>query len=387
MAFDLYLRGRSAMRELDDPQVARIAAGHFARAAELDPDFALAHAEAARALTHAWHAEREAALIERARAFADRALELDDELPEARLAAARLDVLAGRPLDAISRLAPLAAGERAIDEIHRALAEAWEAAGDFAQSEEHLLAAISARPASWQHWNMLGDHRLRHGNLAGARAAFTRAAELAPAGATTPAENLASLLFYEGKLAEAMKAYEAISEPVANAASASNLGTLYYFNRRFGDAERHFRRAIRLAPRDPVYRRNLADALLRLDRNDEARNEYAEALRLVEEQLEVAPGDADLMVQRTLYLARAGRCEDALAAADELQGRLQESPQLLHRLARPAALCNQPDRALERLQAAVALGASPELLANEDELASLRSLPEFQALVARPAAR
>jgi len=381
VAFDFYLRARSALDDLEDPQSSRIAAGLFERATELDPEFALAHAGAAQALTGAWGQERDSALLERAERHARRGFALDRRLPETALAVARLDILAGRPRDAIGLLEPFAAGGRAADEVHELLAEAWETAGDTAKAEEHLLAAVAARPAFWQHWNSLGAARTRAGNYSGARKAFERAADLAPAGATMPAENLAALLYFEDKIDSALVAYEAISSPFAEATSASNLGTLYFFKGRFAEAERSYRQAIRLAPRDARWRRNLADTLFRLGRTEEARTQYAQALRLVDEQLAVAPGDTDLKVQRVLYLARAGRCTEALAAADALESELSRSAQLLHDLARAPALCDRPQQAIERLRAAVALGFTASTLASEDELGALRGLPEFDALV------
>jgi Flp pilus assembly protein TadD len=287
-----------------------------------------------------------------------------------------------RPREAIDLLEPLSTGGREVDRIHRILAEAWEAEGDAERGESHLLASVSARPAYWVPWNTLGEFRSRQGNLAGARTAFERAATLAPANITTPAENLATLLFFEGKNEAALAAYEAIGKPMSGASSASNLGALYFFNGRFSDAEREFRRAVRLAPREAIWRRNLADALMRVGRGGEAHAEYEEAVRLADAQLAVTPADANLRVQRTLYLARAGRCPEALAAADELARELSPNPTVLHGLARPAALCANPAEAMARLRQAVDLGFPPAAFADEDELAALRGTAEFEALIA-----
>jgi len=276
---------------------------------------------------------------------------------------------------------PFAAGGRAADEVHLQLSDAWEAAGDAAKSESHMLSAVAARPGAWTLWNRLGGMRTRAADYDGARKAFERAAGLAPAGTQTVAENLAALLFHEGELAEALAAYEAIPGPLSGATSASNLATLYFFNERFADAERLFRQAVRLEPRGARWRRNLADTLLRLRKTDEARQEYAQALRLVEEQLALTPGDSDLLVQRTLYLARVTRCAEALAAADELGRDLARSAQLLHDLALAPALCNRPEQAIARLRDAVALGFTAERLTTEDELAALRGRSDYEALV------
>jgi Flp pilus assembly protein TadD len=180
-----------------------------------------------------------------------------------------------------------------------------------------------------------------------------------------------------------LSAYEAVPGGVRNGDAASNLGTLYYFNARFVDAERAFRRAIQLAPREPLLHRNLADTLLRLERTDEARTSYETALRLTDEILATNPGEPSLRLQRTLYLARCARCAETIRAVEEAESELPPSADLWHASARALALCGRTTEALERIERAVALGYPTAPLADEEELASLRGLPGFVRLISR----
>lgn len=101
--------------------------------------------------------------------------------------------------------------------------------------------------------------------------------------------------------------------------SYNNLGYAYLLQYDIASAERHFRRAVEIEPEFPVYRRNLAEALIRLGRAEEGIAELDESLRLVErhawagadriafEYLEAAPtaemaGRSDRAVD---YLRRA----------------------------------------------------------------------------------
>jgi Flp pilus assembly protein TadD len=315
-------------------------------------------------------------------------VDLAPGLAAGRIAAARVARARGRLREASTALeAVLADSREDLDEAHAELAETLEQAGDRAGAERHFLAAVAARPGSWLLWNYLGGFRLRAGNLPGARAAFDQARRLAPAGRTLPAENLATLLFLEGRIGDALVAYEKIPGGVADPDSASNMGTLYFFNGRLAEAARSFRKAIQISPRQPIYHRNLADTLLRLGREDEARAEYQAALALVEELLKTNPSDPELGLERVLYQARAGRCDAAVAESLRLSARLPESAAVRHALARPFALCGKIDEALAQLRRAVALGFAPELLREEDELAALRGDAQFQRLTAaEPAA-
>jgi tetratricopeptide (TPR) repeat protein len=93
-------------------------------------------------------------------------------------------------------------------------------------------------------------------------------------------------------------------------------------------------------PREPRQLKNVAVCLAKLGRKDEARKAAAEAL---------AGGPA---VADTRYGAAT-----------------------VH------ALLGDSSQALEHLREALALGTSPDLAERDDELASLRALPEFRALI------
>jgi Tfp pilus assembly protein PilF len=88
-AYDAYLRGRHHVRQLNDESM-RVAIAQFARAVEIQPDFAPAHAGLAEA--HHWRLQlgtveaQESAAT--ARAAARRALTLDAALPDAHLSLA-----------------------------------------------------------------------------------------------------------------------------------------------------------------------------------------------------------------------------------------------------------------------------------------------------------
>jgi Flp pilus assembly protein TadD len=382
----LLAQGRIA-EEMSDPQAARIAAGLYEQATRLRPGLVAAWAELSRALANAYERDRLPELLERAGQAAENALELDSDSTDARLASARMKRLRGDTSAAIATLQSIPRQDAARDRVERELAEAWAQAGKASNAEEHLLAAVAAAPTDWRHWNALGRFRTSTGNLPGAHAAFDKATALAPAGVTIPQENLASVLFLEGKYAEAQAAYEKIEGPVASADTASNLGTLHYFNSQFAEAERDYRRAIQIAPREASYHRNLADTLLRLDRPEEARTEYGVALRLVDDLLRETPKDADLRLARALYLARAGQCDEALDFTEKLDRELPKSAMTAFALARPLALCGSSRQAIEKLREAVALGFPAAQLGIQDELAPLRGDPKFDRLAGQAATR
>jgi len=372
-------RGREA-EELPDAQAARIAAVAFEQAAKARPSYVPAWTALSTALVTAWEDENIPQLLKDAESAAERAYAIDPDSPEACIAKARIERWRGNPDRALELLAPLPKQGDFLYALENELAEDWNAKGDLAQAEKHYLAAIAARPDYWRGWNALGVFRLGSSNFIGAKSAFEKAESLAPKNVTLPAENAASALFVQGKYAEALAAYDRIRGPEMTSRAANNRGAAYYYVGRFEDAEQAFRAAIRIAPRRPDVHRNLADTLLKLDRPDEARQEYEEALRLVDELLTQSPSDVDLRLKRALYLARSGRCADATAYASQLEGELGASAAVAHGLARPFALCGSPVRALAELERAIDLGYPVGSLRTEDELAALRGNPKFEQL-------
>ncbi len=367
--------------QMRDPQAARMAAELFERAASIEPDLAIAWAAASEEWVRAYKNEKIPELLERADKAASRASEVDADLEDSVLARARLCRVRGDLAQATSLLVALLATANNVSRVHLELANVYEQNGDSTKTESELVAATASGGSSWEAWNALGVFRVRSGNYPGARAALERAMNLAPKGLTHPVENLASLLFLEGDFQGALETYEQIPAPKTSAETASNLGTLYYFRGRFSEAEKSFRRAAQIAPRQPLFHSNLADTLLRLNRNEEAQAEYTLALQLVEELLVESPTDQALRLQKALYLARSGDCESALAFARSLDAELSDSAKIQHDLARPFALCGSSSEALERLHQAVAHGYTREVLGDEDEFASLRGLVGFERLV------
>ena len=291
-----------------------------------------------------------------------------------------MERLQGHVQEALAILAKVPKEGDALYDLENELGESWDAAGDATKAEESYLAAIAARPDFWKGWNALGSFRANASNTTGARTAFLKAASLAPPNVTLPAENAASVLFLEGKYEEALAEFDTIHGPEVSAEAASNKGTLYFFNGRLDDAEHAFRDAIRIAPREPEFHRNLADTLLRLHRPEEARKEYEQALRFVDDLLAKNPEDIGDRLHKALYMARAGDCAGAIAYAGALELRLAPNANVDHDLARPFALCGDASHALELLGKAVALGYPASTLRDEDELAPLRGRPDFDRL-------
>jgi len=386
-AYDAYLQAGRYLDATDDPHGPDMAATLYEKALALDRDFALAYAGLSKALWRVYSRTNEPETFRKAEDASRRAMQLNPGLLEARLARAQMFRAAGRYAESIAELGEILDVNPNWDEAHLQLAASYRDAGDLVRAEASGRRALSLRPSYWKNWNWLGALLIKKGDYAGARVAFEQIVKLAP-DINRGYEQLATVALFEGNYAEAIKAYEKLPVPVTNGTLASNIATAYFFSHRLDKAERFYLMAVSFEPRNSTWRQNLGDLYARQGRLGPARNEYRQALRLVEEQFAVNAEDRDLGIRRVLLLAKAGECESAARALGELLPRLPaDDAQAAHSVAGVHALCGHRGEALAAIRKAIALGFSPKLIREEDEFRSLAGDQEFRRLTSSEPAR
>jgi len=148
-AYDYYLRGRRYYHDYNRRAVG-FALDLFSHSVEADPSYARAHAGLADCHAYLFlNGGRDPSHIERALAASRRALELDPDLPEARVAHGAAMTLAGLPqaaeqFEAAIRLDPL------LFDAHYQYARDCFARGDLARAAREFEAAMAARTEDYQ---------------------------------------------------------------------------------------------------------------------------------------------------------------------------------------------------------------------------------------------
>ncbi|MFQ5526072.1 MAG: protein kinase [Thermoanaerobaculia bacterium] len=379
-AYDFYLQAQQFLEVVDNPRGSEFARDLYLQAVRLDPQFALAHVGLSEAQLRIYERTKDSDALTEAESRAQRALDLDAELPAAIVAMAKVYRATGRYAESLAELRPLLVNHPRPDEAHRELAFSYEEAGDLKAAERSLRSAVALRSDHWQHWNSLGGFLVRMGDYPQARAAFARASSLAPDGVSWPLWNLAAVRLREGDFEGAIEAFEELEEPIEDAKLAGNMGTAYFFANRLEEAEKCYRLAVKLEPGDPLKHGNLADLYLRRGREAEAQAEYRSAMALVAEALADSPNSNELRISQALYAAKAGECSLASSLADRLKTDLPATGQNAHDRAWVHALCDEREEALDAIRVAISLGVSGELIRQEDEFARLRDDAVFLAL-------
>ena len=377
-AYDLVLRAAAALDDPVDTNGPERALAELSKALDQDPDFALAWAWSSRAQWKLWDRDKSEESLRLAEEAANRAVRLNPELLEARLARAQVYRALGRYADSIRELSEVLRVNPNWDEAELQLAAAYRESGDLRRAELHSRHATKVRPGYWRNWNALGNALYVQGNYAGAREAYGQVIQLVPE-TNVGYTQMAMVEVRTGHYDAATILYDKLPLPVQDGGTATNIGTAYFFSHRLEEAGRYYALAARLDPRNAAVWLNLGDLDTQLGRADSARVSYGNALQLADEQLHVNPKNSKLRAQRILCLAKLGRCDEMSAALAAFGSVPADNADITHLMAKAYAVCGRRGEALSAARQTVALGTPPAVLHAEAEFAALASDPSFPA--------
>ncbi|MDQ1346993.1 MAG: eukaryotic-like serine/threonine-protein kinase, partial [Acidobacteriota bacterium] len=168
----------------------------------------------------------------------------------------------------------------------------------------------------------------------------------------------------------------------------SNLATCEFVLGRYSDAAETYHRALALQAGNGVFWRNLGDALRWTGgREAETRSAYLRAIDLLEADLAVTPGDADLEMDLALAYGRTGSRDLARRHADRALDLAPADGYILYSAALVRLIANEVDPALDFVERALAAGYSAEAVRADPELGALRSQPRLAIMLAKQTAK
>jgi tetratricopeptide (TPR) repeat protein len=162
----------------------------------------------------------------------------------------------------------------------------------------------------------------------------------------------------------------------------SNLGTAFFFLKRYAEAVPMFEKAVEMNQDDPMFMGNLADAYRWYNQIDKANATYDQAIALGFKQLQVNPRDASVLDQLSLYYAKKG---DAMHAMDFIRRARAINPtdvSMIYDEAVVDTLGGRNEEALKTLREALQKGYSVKEAQADPELTGLQVNPGFAKLIA-----
>ena len=372
----------------------------YARAIELDPNFALAIARYSQLESWLLHeGDRAPERRDKARTLAERALQLQPDLPEAHLALGFSYYYGDNNYDAALREFEIA--QRGLpneSKVYLAIGAIQRRQGKWVESTANLEKAVSLNPKdTWPLQNLAFNYQMLR-DFTKANQTIDRALALDP-NALGPWEVKSKLAIVEkGDFSVAEKAFEAVkSVPMSNeqklkiAGDRANVLIL----------ERKYREGLQQAESVSDDQLDALPAHLwskyyyigfaRKALQDEAaaRAAFLKAKNAVEEQLKRTPDNADTHVELAKVLAFLSERDSALAEAQRATELLPETkdafggPEVMAGVAEVYAILGESDRAIEILDRLLSRpsGVTTQALKINPIWDPLRRDPRFQGLI------
>ena len=378
-AYDLYVRGRNALRGHDNKSI-QSALDYFDQALKADPKFALAFAGEADASLHMYQLKKDNFWTQKALTSAQAAEQINDKLPEVHSALGSAYIATGKYAQAIAELKRAISLAPGSDEAYRRLGAAYLASGDYPHAIEAFQKGVELNSYFWVNQNALGDTYFRSGDYTKALQAFQQVTVLAPDN-STGYENIGNVYAQQGKYKEAVPYFQKALQIEPFYLAYSNLGTAYFFLKQYPQAAEMFEKAVELNPNDTSMAVNLADSYRFSDQKDKAHTTYQQAVSLGYKELQTNPQNSDVMAQVALCYANLGDAQQADTFIKKARAIDKTSLDYVYDQAEIYALLGNTKDALSALKEALEKHYPAEAVAADPNVDSLHSNPEFNDLI------
>lgn len=310
-AYQLYIEGKGALSQFEDPEKINSAIVLFEQAIDEDPAFALAHAGLAEAYWRKYQLTRDTQWTEIARRYAGEAMELSEELPEGIITLALINNGMGRYEETLNLLAELENEKQHTYEALVQKARAYEGLGNTNQAEETYHLAIEQRKNFWGGYYNLGIFYYRNSQYEKSIQAFRKVTELTP---NNPrAYDILGSIY--GNLGETEKAIDEFEKSLSiepTYRTLTNVGTLYLREKKYPDAIQSYKLALEHQSTDYRVWGNLGYAYYYTGEDSLLIQEAMQkAIGMAKKELDVNPNNEELLGDLAGYHLTIGNTNQA----------------------------------------------------------------------------
>jgi eukaryotic-like serine/threonine-protein kinase len=379
-AYDYFLQGRGYLETALKAENITNAVHVLDRALQLDTNYGKAFAVRGEAYWLNYEATKQRKWVDQARKDCSRAVSLGNAGADGHLCLGLVAAGTGDYQQAVNEYRNAVELDPSSNDGYVGLANAYAKMNRLNDAEHTYAQAISLSPNSRRAYQQLGSFYLQQAEYAKAIAAFQQAIRLAPEN-YLDFSNLGGAYLLLGDRANAITALQESLKLRPTAGAYANLGTAYYQLRRFAEAAASYHQAIRSNDQNPDLWGNFADALFYSGQQAKAMDTYRTQLKLLNQQLQVNPHDAERQGDVAACYAVLGDKENALAHLSRSLELGHSNKDLLFNAAIVYNDLGQSGVALEWLQKAVAAGYSASIVRESPSFDNLRKNPQFQQLL------
>ncbi|HEY3989265.1 MAG TPA: tetratricopeptide repeat protein [Acidobacteriaceae bacterium] len=379
-AYQYFLQGRGYLLEAFTPERFKSAQTMFKEALRIDPNYGAAKAGLGETWLYDYDANRHPSDIEQARKQCSDAVALGNAGVEGHICLGRLAQYSRKFEDAVIEYQKALELEPANDTAALSLGMAYEKLNQPEKAEAVYKQTISLHPNYWRAYDWLGGFYFAQGDYSKAEQMYRAATEKDPQSFRSY-YNLGAALMSQGKDTEAIEALKRSVAIRPTEGGYGNLAVALFRLRRFDEAAEGFRKAIQLSP--DVYDKwsSLADAEYQGGHRAEAMRDYKKTIELATAQLKASPNNPNILSDLGGSYAMIG---DETKAIDLINRALtinHTDPNLMYNAALIYNQLHQTGPALEWLDKALTAGYSPEMVAKDPALVNLHSNQRYQQLM------
>lgn len=378
-AYDLYLRGESALRK-DDTKDVQASLDYFNQALKVDHTFALAYTGIASASLRMYGANKDGFWIQKALGAAQQAEQLNDKLPEVHSTLGGVYSASGKNAEAIAELKRAVSLAPNSDQVYRRLGSAYLDMGQAAPAIDAFQKAIQLNPYYWGNQNALGDAYYTLGDYAKALEAFQQVTVLEP-DIAVGYENVGNIYLQEAKYQDSIPYFQKAIQIEPYWSSYSNLGTAYFFLKQYADSTAMYEKAVQLNPNDTLTAVNLADGYRAAGQQDKARAAYENAVTVGFKELQANPQNAGVMDEMAQSYAKTGNAQQADKFIKQARAIDKNNVGYIYDEAKIDAVLGRTNDSLRLIAEALEKHYPAEYAAGDLDLANVQNTPVFQALI------
>ncbi|RPH97627.1 MAG: tetratricopeptide repeat protein, partial [Lysobacterales bacterium] len=251
-----------------------------------------------------------------------------------------------------------------------------------ALAEQRFRQAIGLHPGDWSAYNALGYFLYRSGRYAEASEQYQVVVALDSRNAAGLL-NLGAAYMTAADFASAAPAFQKANEIEPNALAYSNLGLMYYYLDRPEEAVAAHRRAVALAPKDHLAWSNLGDALWLDGRREEAQETFRTAQELAWGAQQVNPNNPGYLMDLAWITAMLDQPAEARRLIDRALGLAPDDPYAHYYAGLIRLRAGETAEALADFGSALERGYPENMLASDPQLQAVRDDPGFQRMIER----
>ncbi len=363
-AHELYLAGLKYLERWDKTANLDSAIDLFEQAVKADPGFALGFAALGEAHWAKYRLEHDARWIDKAERDCRRAAELNSQLPAVYVTLARVHNGKGQYNLALQEIQQALKLEPLDPDALLSEAAVYASMGQFDQAENTYKKGAALRPQHWAGYYELGGFYYRQRRYMDAAVEFERVLKVTPDNAIAHA-TLGGMMQLLGKDGEAEKHLKRSIELQPSYTAYTNLGALYYRERRWSESVAMTRNALEINASDWHAWSNLSIALAWMNRKNEADEASRNELTRLEEIAKVRGDDAEVQVELGRLYSKGKMRDKALPLLEAALARAPDDPNILASASEAYENLGNRDVALELVKKALIQGWTLEQLEND----------------------